>query len=63
MPEVNFPIVRQPDGKGGYVELYKCWKHGLTFVSPELAAMHYSVDHLDRMRRRSGYSMDGGGKK
>ena len=55
--DIKFPLVRQADGRGGYVELYKCWRHGLTFATQELASIHYSVDHLGKTARRSGYYM------
>ena len=57
--KADFPTVRRPDGNGGYVELYTCYKHGLIFATEELASIHYAVDHLKKDARRSGYSMEG----
>ena len=58
--KASFPTVRMPDGDGGYVEMYKCYKHGLLFATEDLASIHYAVDHIGKNKRRSGYRMEGG---
>jgi hypothetical protein len=51
-----------PKKKIGDVEFYVCYKHGgiqgLRFSTeyPELAMLHFTIDHLGKNKRRSGYS-------
>lgn len=57
--DVPFPVK-----KIGDVEAYVCYQHGgvngLIFPvdKPELAMLHYSIDHLRKTKRKFGYSCD-----
>lgn len=54
--DVPFPTKKIGDRK-----VYVCYQHGgvngLIFPTAELAMIHYSVDHLDKTKRKFGYSM------
>lgn len=52
-----FPLIKKPDGKGGYAEKFYCARHDLIFSAIELAAIHYNVDHAGKTKRRTGYQM------